>query len=146
MTTPASPGNKHSPQNILNWSFDEDFKVLSVEQLGYNSSSSAVERISTTNGSPNIIEDFTGRNFSHITASAVTAVKTSSGILYDVIVNTPVTGAITLYNSLAASGTVIGVINSSSSINPFQETYNLPFSIGLTINTVGTADLTVTYK
>lgn len=32
------PGNKHSTQNILNWSFDDDFKTLVTGAVGYDGS------------------------------------------------------------------------------------------------------------
>lgn len=35
----ALPGNKHSEQNILNWSFDEDYKTLIAGIVGFDGSS-----------------------------------------------------------------------------------------------------------
>lgn len=32
----ATPGNKHTVQNILNWSFDETFKTIAISLLGYD--------------------------------------------------------------------------------------------------------------
>lgn len=34
----TQPGNKHTTQNILNWSFDSDFSILAVSMLGYDGS------------------------------------------------------------------------------------------------------------
>jgi len=36
MATSNQPGNKHSIQNILNWSFDSDYNVLAIGLLGYD--------------------------------------------------------------------------------------------------------------
>lgn len=139
------PGNKLTEQNILNWVFDSDFKVLSMGVYGYNSDTSAVEMIKTNGGTVNV-ENVSGRSLSHITASAVTVVKNASGVFYDLIVNTPTANNITLYNGVDASGVVLGIVNTGSSIVPFQLSYNIPFSTGLTIQTAGTPDLTVTFK
>lgn len=46
--TPAR-SNKHTQQNILNWSFDDDYKVLVVEMLGYDTSSQVLRRITVNN-------------------------------------------------------------------------------------------------
>jgi len=38
MGTQTQPGNKHSTQNILNWSFDPDFNLLAISLIGYDGS------------------------------------------------------------------------------------------------------------
>ena len=43
--TPATPGTKHTIQNIFNWTFDEDFGVVAVELLGYDSTNNVLRRL-----------------------------------------------------------------------------------------------------
>lgn len=38
MVTQTQPGNKHTIQNILNWSFDSDYNLLAVGLIGYDGS------------------------------------------------------------------------------------------------------------
>jgi hypothetical protein len=58
------PDIHRSEQGVLNKSFDEEFQLLAVENLGHNTESNTLERIRTTNGAMHI----TGT----ITASAST--------------------------------------------------------------------------
>lgn len=41
------PGNKHSVQNIMNWSFDPDFNVIGMELLAYDSVNDVMRRVTT---------------------------------------------------------------------------------------------------
>ena len=90
-----------------------------------------------------------GWNFLNITLAAptTTAVKTTSGMLHTITFNKPIaTGVVTIYDSLAASGTVIATITVPASPMPVTLTYDLAFTIGLTIVTATAAqDITVTY-
>ena len=43
----TQPGNKHSLQNIFNWSFDPDFRVLGLELLAYDSVNDVLRRVTT---------------------------------------------------------------------------------------------------
>ncbi len=90
----------------------------------------------------------TGRLFNHISTLTTTTVKSGAGFLHTVTINTKGASAnvITVYDSLTASGTVIGVIDGTA--GPVTFTYDAAFSIGLTFLTAtGTAaDITVTYR
>lgn len=88
-----------------------------------------------------------GSSFVHITGNATTLAKSGPGTLHSVLIN--VSGLLatraTIYDNTSGSGTVIAVIDTTKSEPLF--TYNVSFSIGLTIVTTGGAvDLTVVYR
>lgn len=82
-----------------------------------------------------------------LAAPTTTAVKTSPGILHSITFNKPIaTGVITIYDSLAASGTIIGTITIPASPQPVTVFYDVAFATGLTIVTATAAqDITVSY-
>jgi hypothetical protein len=41
----SKPDTEKSEQRVLNWSFDNEFKVLAVELLGYNSATNSLVRL-----------------------------------------------------------------------------------------------------
>lgn len=86
--------------------------------------------------------------YAHISTNATTTVKSGNGTLHAITVNTKGASAnvATIYDSLTATGQVIGIIDTTA--GPAALPYDLAFSIGLTIVTAtGTAaDLTVTFK
>lgn len=90
-----------------------------------------------------------GGSYLNVTGTtAATTVKTGSGYLRKVILNTPVaTSVITLWDSLTASGIKIGTITVPASMMPDELVFDVAFSIGLTI-TVATAasDITVVFE
>jgi hypothetical protein len=85
---------------------------------------------------------------SHITTNATTAILTGAGVVHTVCVNGKgATGNIaTVYDSLAASGTVIGILDTTAAVGCLL--YDRALTTGLTVVTgTGTApDLTVTYR
>lgn len=88
-----------------------------------------------------------GNKVRNINTSTTTTVKTGAGVLRKIIVNQKgtVASVITLYDNTAASGTVLGKIDSLNLSGNFM--YDVAFSIGLTVVTTGTVapDITVTY-
>ena len=90
----------------------------------------------------------TNNSYSHIATSTNTVVKASPGNLHSITINQlgTVASLITIYENTAASGTVIGIINSLTFSGTF--TFDVAFATGLTITTTGTAapDLTVSYR
>lgn len=86
--------------------------------------------------------------FGHISTAATTTLKSGSGTLHNVSVNTlgTVASTATIYDSTTGSGTVIGVINTLNLSGSFI--LDVAFTTGLTIVTTGTIapDLTVSYK
>ncbi len=82
----------------------------------------------------------------NIPTSTTTVVKTGSGFLHSIIINTiGTTSTVTVYDNTAASGTKIATL--SSVVQNFM-LYDCKFTTGLTIVTAGgaPADITVVYK
>ena len=80
-----------------------------------------------------------------ITTATTTLVKTGSGTLGRVIVNTAGAGSsISIYDSLTGSGTLIAVMSTAAQTSL---AYEVSFTIGLCVVTAGgtPADVTVTY-
>lgn len=90
-------------------------------------------------------------NFTNITTQTTTVVKSGSGTLEKIIVNTPLAnGTITIYDSYAAVGTKVGTVTfpaSLTSSGPVCVDYNVQCDEGIVIVT-GSAnlDLTVVYS
>lgn len=85
--------------------------------------------------------------FTHITTNATTAVKTGPGLLGIITINTKgaTANTATVYDSLAGSGTVIAVLDTTVAAQSFF--YNVVCNIGITVVTAtGTAaDITVSW-
>ncbi len=89
-----------------------------------------------------------GTSFNHISTATTTLVKSGSGILCDVNINSKgtVASTVTIYDSLTASGTVIAVLDSLNLAGTFH--FNCLVTIGITVVTIGTVapDVTVTFR
>lgn len=87
-------------------------------------------------------------NFTNITTSTTTTVKSGAGTLAGVTVNTKgtVASTITIYDNTAGSGTKIGTIDSLNLSGQFV--FNVAFATGLTLVTTGTLapDITVSWR
>lgn len=84
--------------------------------------------------------------FKNITSATTTVVKAGSGNLHSICINTPAAaGTVSMFDNTAGSGTSLGVITSTGTI-PSTLTFDVKFNIGLTIVTVGTQDVTVTFQ
>ncbi len=88
----------------------------------------------------------TAPTYKHITTATTTICKYGPGMLHVVNFNNPTNNAVTIYNNTAASGEVIAVITPQTNNVPFVMDYHVGFSIGLTIVTAGTPDLTIIYE
>ena len=90
-----------------------------------------------------------GYTYNHISTATTTTIKSGSGTLHTVNINTlgTVASTITMYDNTAGSGTVIGILNSLT-IGQGCYTYDIAFTTGLTLVTTGTVapDVTVSYK
>jgi hypothetical protein len=85
-----------------------------------------------------------GQIYKNITSATTTVVKAAPGTLHSIIVNTAgTTNAVTIYDNTAASGTKIGSITVAvqGAIH-----YECDFTVGLTIVTSATSDITVVYN
>lgn len=92
-----------------------------------------------------------GYNYTHITADTTTLVKTGSGILHAIIINSHGASAtIEFDDALTHTGPVIGIITLPSTITsaiPISLEYDVQFSTGLSITTgTATLDITVVWK
>jgi hypothetical protein len=85
--------------------------------------------------------------YQNITTQTTTVIKSSTGYLHTVCINTPAaTGTVTMYDNTAASGTKLGTITSFASA-PACFTYDVAFWTGLTIVTaVASPDVTVSFR
>lgn len=81
----------------------------------------------------------------NITTATTTTVKTGSGVLRGIQVNTTAAGTITVYDNTAASGTKLGILKASIVEGMY---FGIPcrFSTGLTIVTGAASDITVFYE
>lgn len=84
-------------------------------------------------------------NYTNINTDTTTTIKSSSGNLHSIVVNTvAATGTIQIYDNTAASGTKIGLITAASAGTYL---YNVDFNTGLTIVTATAApDITVCWR
>lgn len=87
-------------------------------------------------------------NYTNITTQATTTIKTGSGVLGTLTINTPVANAvITIYDNTAGSGTKIGTITLPAALvsdGPISLSLDLLFLTGLTLVTSGAPmDITV---
>lgn len=89
------------------------------------------------------ISGFPSFDYRNIATAATTVVKSGSGHLESITVNTTAAGTITIYDNTAASGTIIGIMQASIGTNTYY--YSIQFGIGLTIVTAAASDITVAY-
>lgn len=83
-------------------------------------------------------------NSTYISTNTDTVVKTGRGKLHTITIGETAAGAITVYDSTTASGTVLAVLKSS--IAEQTLTFDLCFTVGLTITTAAASKLTVTFE
>lgn len=87
-------------------------------------------------------------SFSNITTATTTTVKSGSGTLRSVTINSlgTVASTVTIYDNTAGSGTKVGTIDSLTLKGTF--TFDTAFSTGLTIVSTGTLapDITVSWR
>lgn len=94
----------------------------------------------------------TERRYTYYNISTDTTVTIVSGVglLHGIIINKGfAAGTVTIYDNTAASSTKIGTITFGASLltdPPFGAYYDCPFTIGLTIVTSNTSDITVLYR
>lgn len=85
-------------------------------------------------------------SFSNLATNTETAVKTGSGVLKAICVNTKgtVASVTSIYDGSVASGTLIATIDSLNLSGSFV--YDVRFSTSLTIKCTGTPNITVIYN
>lgn len=82
-------------------------------------------------------------SYTNISTATTTVVKSGSGVLGRITVNTTAAGTITIYDNTAGSGTKIATLPASVAVGTYE--YGVAFSTGLTIVTAGASDITVAY-
>lgn len=83
-------------------------------------------------------------DYTNIASATTTVVKSGTGILKAITVNTTAAGAITVYANTAASGTKIATLKSSVAEGTYE--FNVAFATGLTIVTAAASDVTVSWR
>lgn len=82
--------------------------------------------------------------YKNITSATTTVVKSGTGVLKSITVNTTAAGTVTIYDNTSAAGTKIGTLKASVGENTYH--YCVSFDTGLTIVTGAASDLTVSYR
>lgn len=90
-------------------------------------------------------------SYNNIATATTTTIKSGSGFLHAISINTPVASSvITIYDNTAASGTKIATITLPAVLlaeGPYGVALNVSFSTGLTVVTAtGASDITVSYR
>lgn len=124
------------------------FETISPVSLFFsNDAGTKFEQVASTNPLPMTPS---GQSFANITTATTTLVKSGQTTLNSIVINTPVANAtVTIYNSLTAMGTKVGTITLPATLvsdGPIAVPYNVSLSIGLTVVTTGTQDITVTFR
>jgi len=83
--------------------------------------------------------------YRNINSATTTLVKAGGGALHSITINTPVAGAITLFDSLTATGTTIALITTTAT-SQGTLIFDVEFRTGLTILTATANDITVSYS
>ncbi len=90
-----------------------------------------------------------GYQHANITTATTTTVKSAPGFLHTISINTPVASAsVKIYDSTTGSGTLIGTITLPATLlsqGPMYTLIDAWCANGITIVTVGTSDITVSY-
>jgi len=84
--------------------------------------------------------------YNYISTATTTQVKSGSGILHKIVINTPLAGTIKLIDNTAGSTVNIGTITMTADVKPYALEYNCRFSTGLRIITSVASDVTVIYQ
>lgn len=90
-----------------------------------------------------------GYNYTHLAGTGTTLIKTGPGVLHAIIVNTPVAGTLEADDALTNTTPVIAImtVGTATAMPPFNVTYDVGFSTGLTIKiTTGAMDATIVWK
>ena len=86
--------------------------------------------------------------YKHVNTVATTLVKSGTGNLNNISINSKgtVASTVTVYDSLSATGTVVAIIDSLNISGTF--TFDVAFTVGLTVVTTGTVapSVTVSYR
>jgi hypothetical protein len=85
-----------------------------------------------------------GGSFNNITSATTTQVKTGTGYLHAVVVNTTAAGTIKIIDDVQGTTANIGTLKVSVAEGTYV--YNVKFTLGLRIVTGAASDITVVYR
>jgi len=85
-----------------------------------------------------------GNSYTHISTATSTIIKSTSGVLHSLTINTTVASAVTVFDNTACSGTTIAVLAASAAQGTY--TYDVVFTTGLCVLTAGASDITVSAR
>lgn len=86
-------------------------------------------------------------SYTNITNAATTTIKSGSGMLHTITLNTTANGTLIVYDNTAGSGTIIATITSANNTPLSTLIYDIQFNTGLTVVSSSAApDFTVTWK
>jgi hypothetical protein len=95
-----------------------------------------------------VTTNFSGYTYTHITTAATTTPKSSAGVLHTICINSlgTVASSVTVDDAASATTPTIAVINSLALLG--CQTYDVAFTVGLTLVTTGTVapDVTVSWR
>lgn len=101
----------------------------------------SVGRQFANNGSVSPITE--AHSYTNIATATTTVVKSGSGVLRRITINTTAAAAITVYDNTAGSGTKIATFPASAIVGSYE--FGVKFATGLTIVTAGASDITVAW-
>lgn len=84
-------------------------------------------------------------SYNNISTATTTTVKSGTGVLHAITINTTAASAITIYDNTAGSGSKIATIAASPAIGSTFR-FDIAFSTGLTVVTAGNSDLTIAFR
>lgn len=87
--------------------------------------------------------EFQQWNYTNITTNTTTLVKTGSGVLHSITVNTTSAGSIKIEDALTDTTPLIGTLKASVAEGTYR--YDVAFTTGLNIVTAGASDITVAW-
>lgn len=124
-------------------SADGDYQDVKSDTLGalYGREVYAASAEDNTVGVFKVEERF---SYTNITSATTTTVKSGSGFLHCITINTTAAGTITIYDNTAGSGTKIGTLKASVAENTYY--FDTTFGTGLTIVTAAASDITVSWR
>ena len=119
------------------------FGVLQADTLG-----NLKETLGTTIAGEDIPNDVlkveTRNNGTYISTATTTVCKTGAGLLHTITVTGGTAGTIVVYDNTAASGTILASFSSTNALATY--TFNVSFSIGLTVVTSAATLVTISAR
>lgn len=97
----------------------------------------------TSNAQINSISPSSQYQYKYISSSGTTVIKSSSGVLHNIVVNGGSAGTLEIFDNTIGSGPIISNFDSTNSIAAYP--YDIVFSSGCTVVTGANTKITVSY-